>query len=145
MERSSRYVYNIMYTHIHSHLQGTTPSSSSHSSDKLTLSEVHTPHTLHTTTLSFFTQSTVKMKPLWQAYIVELVVVLCMGLYLLNYFIGRSRNSSLAYSWCVCMCVWDCCVICVHRLSAHRDLLDSNFALVGKCNVLMCNVIVCPR
>ncbi len=55
MERSSRYVYNIMYTHIHSHLQGTTPSSSSHSSDELTLSEVHTPHTLHTITLFLHT------------------------------------------------------------------------------------------
>ncbi|XP_064389373.1 PAT complex subunit CCDC47-like isoform X2 [Halichondria panicea] len=78
--------------------EGAAPSQSRQSPDDLTLSE-----------------STGKMKPFWQAYIVELVVVLCMGLYLLNYFIGRARNSSLAYSW----------------LSAHRELLDTNFTLVG--------------
>lgn len=37
--------------------------------------------------------------------------------YIMNYIIGKNKNSRLAQSW----------------FSSHRELLESNFALVGEC------------
>lgn len=61
-------------------------------------------------------QSTVQAKPFWQAYIIELLVVSVMVLYLVGYFVGRTRNGTLANQW----------------LQAHSPLLNEQFALVGK-------------
>ena len=44
-------------------------------------------------------QSAIKMGPVWKTYVVEMVIVAGMAVYLLNYFIGRAKNSSMAYSW----------------------------------------------
>lgn len=38
--------------------------------------------------------------------------------YIMNYIIGKNKNSRLAQAW----------------FNSHRELLESNFALVGKCN-----------
>ena len=47
----------------------------------------------------FFFQSTVRMKPFWEAYLLEIFVASGIIVYVLNYLIGRTRNYSLAQSW----------------------------------------------
>ena len=44
-------------------------------------------------------QSTVQAKPFWKAYVLEMLVVSIMVLYLVSYFVGRTRNGSLAHQW----------------------------------------------
>lgn len=39
-----------------------------------------------------------------------------LGVYFLNFLAGKSKNSRLAQAW----------------YTAHKDLLDANFALVGE-------------
>jgi hypothetical protein len=39
-----------------------------------------------------------------------------LGVYFLNFLAGKSKNSRLAQAW----------------LTSHRDLLESNFTVVGK-------------
>lgn len=47
----------------------------------------------------------------------EILMVTGLLAYIMNYIIGKNKNSRLAQSW----------------FSSHRELLESNFALVGEC------------
>lgn len=44
-------------------------------------------------------QSAVRMKPAWEAYFGEVCIVLGVVLYLVNYLLGRNKNSQLAQGW----------------------------------------------
>lgn len=46
----------------------------------------------------------------------EILMVTGLLAYIMNYIIGKNKNSRLAQSW----------------FSSHRELLESNFALVGE-------------
>jgi len=43
-------------------------------------------------------------------------MLLGLSVYLLNFIVGKSKNSKLAQAW----------------LTAHRSLLENNFSVVGK-------------
>ena len=47
----------------------------------------------------FFFQSAVRMGPVWQTYVFEMVMVGGLVFYLVSYFVGRTKNSNMAYSW----------------------------------------------
>lgn len=47
----------------------------------------------------------------------EILMVTGLLAYIMNYMIGKNKNSRLAQAW----------------FNSHRELLESNFALVGKC------------
>lgn len=47
----------------------------------------------------------------------EILMVTGLLAYIMNYIIGKNKNSRLAQAW----------------FNSHRELLESNFALVGKC------------
>ena len=47
----------------------------------------------------------------------EILMVTGLLAYIMNYIIGKNKNSRLAQAW----------------FSSHRELLESNFALVGEC------------
>uniref|UniRef100_A0A671YAP0 PAT complex subunit CCDC47 n=1 Tax=Sparus aurata TaxID=8175 RepID=A0A671YAP0_SPAAU len=51
----------------------------------------------------------------WESYYMEILMVTGLLAYIMNYIIGKNKNSRLAQSW----------------FSSHRELLESNFALVG--------------
>ncbi|KAG9333452.1 hypothetical protein JZ751_011613, partial [Albula glossodonta] len=51
----------------------------------------------------------------WDSYYIEILLVAGLLAFITNYFIGKKKNSRLAQAW----------------LSSHRELLESNFALVG--------------
>lgn len=46
----------------------------------------------------------------------EILMVTGLLAYIMNYIIGKNKNSRLAQAW----------------FNSHRELLESNFALVGK-------------
>lgn len=46
----------------------------------------------------------------------EILMVTGLLAYIMNYIIGKNKNGRLAHSW----------------FSSHRELLESNFALVGE-------------
>lgn len=46
----------------------------------------------------------------------EILMVTGLLAYIMNYIIGKNKNSRLAQAW----------------FSSHRELLESNFALVGE-------------
>lgn len=54
----------------------------------------------------------------WESYYMEILMVTGLLAYIMNYIIGKNKNSRLAQAW----------------FNSHRELLESNFALVGKCN-----------
>ncbi|KAL5496408.1 hypothetical protein EMCRGX_G012683 [Ephydatia muelleri] len=60
-------------------------------------------------------ESTVRLKPFWEAYVLELVVVAGLVVYAVTYFVGRTRNASIAQNW----------------LNDHTELLQKNFSYVG--------------
>lgn len=78
------------------------------------------------------------MKITWQSYVIEILIGGGMALYFFNYMFGRSRNSSVAQSWWVCVSVHAKegeiveCICDFHRLDSQMDLLNKNFALVGE-------------
>ena len=90
----------------------------------------------------FCFQSAVHVRPAWEGYVLEGLVVAGMVLYLSNYLIGRSKNGALAYTWWVSVHTWSFLVLdCMPyshpiRLEAHSELLASNFTLVGKERIL---------
>ncbi len=47
----------------------------------------------------------------------EILMVTGLLAYIMSYLIGKNKNSRLAQAW----------------FNSHRELLESNFALVGKC------------
>ncbi|XP_063079302.1 PAT complex subunit CCDC47 [Engraulis encrasicolus] len=51
----------------------------------------------------------------WESYYMEILMVTGLLAYIMNYIIGKNKNSRLAHAW----------------FSSHRELLESNFALVG--------------
>ncbi|CAG07227.1 unnamed protein product, partial [Tetraodon nigroviridis] len=51
----------------------------------------------------------------WESYYMEILMVTGLLAYIMNYIIGKNKNSRLAQAW----------------FSSHRELLESNFALVG--------------
>ncbi|XP_072042113.1 PAT complex subunit CCDC47-like [Amphiura filiformis] len=51
----------------------------------------------------------------WDSYYLELLMIAGIAAYLLNYMNGKSKNQKLASAW----------------FNSHKDLLESNFALVG--------------
>lgn len=44
-------------------------------------------------------QSAVRVRPVWEAYLGELLIAAGLMLYIVNYITGRSKNSSLAQAW----------------------------------------------
>lgn len=51
----------------------------------------------------------------WDSFYVEILMLAGLGVYFLNFLQGKSKNHKLAQSW----------------LSAHRDILEQNFSIVG--------------
>ncbi|RWS04773.1 coiled-coil domain-containing protein 47-like protein [Dinothrombium tinctorium] len=51
----------------------------------------------------------------WESYYLEFLMIAGLFVYFLNFMTGRNKNQRLANAW----------------LNAHRELLESNFALVG--------------
>lgn len=51
----------------------------------------------------------------WESYYMEILMVTGLLAYIMNYIIGKNKNSRLAHAW----------------FNSHRELLESNFALVG--------------
>lgn len=52
----------------------------------------------------------------WESYYMEILMVTGLLAYIMNYIIGKNKNSRLAQSW----------------FNSHKELLESNFALVGE-------------
>ncbi|KAF6772186.1 hypothetical protein AHF37_08538, partial [Paragonimus kellicotti] len=52
----------------------------------------------------------------WDNYHLEMLIVSVLLVYLLNYFVGRTKNMQLAAAW----------------FEAHKPLLDAQFAMVAK-------------
>lgn len=52
----------------------------------------------------------------WESYYLEILMVTGLLAYIMNYIIGKNKNSRLAQAW----------------FNSHRELLESNFTLVGK-------------
>lgn len=52
----------------------------------------------------------------WESYYMEILMVTGLLAYIMNYMIGKNKNGRLAQAW----------------FSSHRELLESNFALVGE-------------
>jgi hypothetical protein len=46
-------------------------------------------------------ESAVRIKPIWEAYFVEICISLGIVLYLINYLMGRVKNSNLAEQWLI--------------------------------------------
>ncbi|XP_029428043.1 coiled-coil domain-containing protein 47 isoform X1 [Rhinatrema bivittatum] len=51
----------------------------------------------------------------WESYYMEILMVTGLLAYIMNYIIGKNKNSRLAQAW----------------FNTHKELLESNFALVG--------------
>ncbi|RWS19547.1 Coiled-coil domain-containing protein 47-like protein, partial [Leptotrombidium deliense] len=51
----------------------------------------------------------------WESYYLEFLMIAGLVVYFLNFITGRNKNQRLANAW----------------LNAHRELLESNFTLVG--------------
>ncbi|KGL85771.1 Coiled-coil domain-containing protein 47, partial [Tinamus guttatus] len=51
----------------------------------------------------------------WESYYMEILMVTGLLAYIMNYIIGKNKNNRLAQAW----------------FNTHRELLESNFALVG--------------
>ena len=62
-----------------------------------------------------FTKVPIHLRASWSAFYVEIILAAGILIYFINFLTGRSKNSKVATSW----------------FESHRDLLDSNFALVG--------------
>lgn len=57
----------------------------------------------------------------------EILMVTGLLAYIMNYIIGKNKNNRLAQAW----------------FNTHRELLESNFALVGKYLQLLCPTVHC--
>ena len=56
------------------------------------------------------------MRATWDSYVIEILMIAGLLVYAINYTIGKSKNSVLASAW----------------YQAHKELLESNFEIVGK-------------
>uniref|UniRef100_A0A3B3U2X0 PAT complex subunit CCDC47 n=1 Tax=Poecilia latipinna TaxID=48699 RepID=A0A3B3U2X0_9TELE len=61
------------------------------------------------------TQVPAHLQNSWESYYMEILMVTGLLCYIMNYIIGKNKNSRLAQAW----------------FNSHRELLESNFALVG--------------
>lgn len=52
----------------------------------------------------------------WDSFYMEMLMLAGLGVYFLNFLAGKTKNTKLAQAW----------------LSAHKDLLDSHFQIVGE-------------
>uniref|UniRef100_A0A671YAN5 PAT complex subunit CCDC47 n=1 Tax=Sparus aurata TaxID=8175 RepID=A0A671YAN5_SPAAU len=75
----------------------------------------HIKDTLIIHTLAASLQVPPHLQNSWESYYMEILMVTGLLAYIMNYIIGKNKNSRLAQSW----------------FSSHRELLESNFALVG--------------
>ncbi|KFP76706.1 Coiled-coil domain-containing protein 47 [Acanthisitta chloris] len=66
-------------------------------------------------TLCSFTQVPAHLQNSWESYYMEILMVTGLLAYIMNYIIGKNKNNRLAHAW----------------FNTHRELLESNFALVG--------------
>lgn len=57
----------------------------------------------------------------------EILMVTGLLAYIMNYLIGKNKNSRLAQAW----------------FNSHKELLESNFALVGECPSAVCECGCC--
>lgn len=62
-----------------------------------------------------FTKVPIHLRASWSAFYVEMILAAGILVYFINFLTGRSKNSKVANAW----------------FESHRELLDSNFALVG--------------
>lgn len=62
-----------------------------------------------------FTDVPAHLRNNWSNYQVELLMMFGLGVYLLNYIYGKTKNQTLAQAW----------------FDAHKDLLQQQFAVVG--------------
>lgn len=62
-----------------------------------------------------FTKVPIHLRASWSSFYVEIVLAAGILIYFINFLTGRSKNSKVATAW----------------FESHRDLLESNFALVG--------------
>ena len=53
----------------------------------------------------------------WDSFYMEMLMLAGLGVYFLNFLAGKSKNNRLAQAW----------------LNAHKELLEANFSIVGKC------------
>jgi len=51
----------------------------------------------------------------WDSFYMEMLMLAGLGVYLLNFLAGRTKNNKLAQAW----------------LSANRQLLEDNFSVIG--------------
>lgn len=52
----------------------------------------------------------------WDSYWMEMLMLLGLCIYFINFFAGKSKNTKLANIW----------------FNSHRSMLEENFSLVGK-------------
>ena len=52
----------------------------------------------------------------WDSFYLEMLMLAGLGVYLLNFLHGKSKNSRLAQSW----------------LAVNKEVLQNNFAIVGE-------------
>lgn len=62
-----------------------------------------------------FTKVPIHLRASWSAFYVEIILAAGILIYFINFLTGRSKNSKVATAW----------------FESHRDLLESNFSLVG--------------
>lgn len=70
----------------------------------------------------YIIQVPVHLRTNWDSFYVEILMLAGLGVYFLNFLQGKSKNHKLAQSW----------------LSAHRDILEQNFSIVGR-QLTICN------
>lgn len=63
-----------------------------------------------------FPQVPAHLQNSWESYYMEILMVTGLLAYIMNYIIGKNKNNRLAHAW----------------FNSHRELLESNFALVGE-------------
>uniref|UniRef100_A0A3B3CLV0 PAT complex subunit CCDC47 n=1 Tax=Oryzias melastigma TaxID=30732 RepID=A0A3B3CLV0_ORYME len=70
---------------------------------------------LHFSFPFFVLQVPAHLQNSWESYYMEILMVTGLLAYIMNYIIGKNKNSRLAHAW----------------FNSHKELLESNFALVG--------------
>lgn len=71
---------------------------------------------LHFSFPFFVLQVPAHLQNSWESYYMEILMVTGLLAYIMNYIIGKNKNSRLAHAW----------------FNSHKELLESNFALVGE-------------
>ncbi|KAL8575137.1 hypothetical protein ACOMHN_055130 [Nucella lapillus] len=70
----------------------------------------------------------------WDSFYLEMLMVAGLGLYLLNFLAGKTKNHRLATAWLAAHReLLEAHFAIVAWLAAHRELLEAHFAIVGEC------------